>query len=185
MTDSLKTAKKPAGRAFLAAIVVLLCALLALPPAAFAAEGDGAAQGASQESTNAAASDDSANVTVSAEADAALADGASFALADFSRAQKGSNREVDGAYIGYSYYQGADADYLAAIVTDDYVVVHVPESATELCDITDPTVQNLLKSCLISHAAFSLFLIKCKSNFYANLYIPPVPASKGQKTKGD
>ena len=150
MTDSLKTAKKPVGRAFLAAIAVLLCALLVLPPAAFATEGDGAAQGASQESTDAAANDESANVTVSAEADAALADGASFALADFSRAQKGSNREVDGAYIGYSYYQGADADYLAAVVTDDYVVVHVPESAAELCDITDPTVQDLLKSCLIS-----------------------------------
>ena len=150
MTDSLKTAKKPVGRAFLAAIAVLLCALLALPPAAFATEGDGAAQGASQESTDAAANDESANVTVSAEADAALADGASFALADFSRAQKGSNREVDGAYIGYSYYQGADADYLAAVVTDDYVVVHVPESAAELCDISDPAVQDLLKNCLIS-----------------------------------
>ena len=135
MIGRLRQAGGAAARAAALALAVLMCAVLAMPQIAFAAE-DGSAT--------------SADVTVSAEADAALADGASFALTDFSRAQKGSNRDVDGAYLGYSYYQGADADYLAAVVTDDYVVVHVPESASALCDTSDPSVQDLLKRCLIA-----------------------------------
>ena len=135
MIGRLRQAGGAAARAAALALAVLMCAVLAMPQIAFAAE-DGSAT--------------SADVTVSAEADAALADGASFALTDFSRAQKGSNRDVDGAYLGYSYYQGADADYLAAVVTDDYVVVHVPESAAALCDTSDPSVQDLLKRCLIA-----------------------------------
>lgn len=148
MTVELKTARGLAARVVALTLAVVAGLALALPTAAFAAEGEGgSSSGGAQTSSDAAASGE---VTVSAEADAALAEGASFALADFSRAQKGSNRDVDGAYIGYSYYQGGDADYLAAVVTDDYVIVHVPQSATALCDISDPSVQSMLKSCLIS-----------------------------------
>lgn len=153
MTVELKAAKGLAARAAALVIAAVLGMALALPSVAVAAEGEGASSSASaQSSSDATASDEAASgeVTVSAEADAALAGGASFALADFSRAQKGSNRDVDGAYIGYSYYQGGDADYLAAVVTDDYVIVHVPQSAAALCDISDPSVQSMLKSCLIS-----------------------------------
>ncbi len=39
-------------------------------------------------------------VEVSREGSAALKDGASFAIGDFSRAQKGSNRAIDGTYYG-------------------------------------------------------------------------------------
>ncbi len=140
MTKSLGMPKGAAARFAAAALAALLAAALAAPSVAFAEESAGAA----------AAQGGSSDVTVSAEADAAIADGAEFALGDFSRAQKGSNREVDGAYIGYSYYQGADADYLVAVVTADYVVVHVPESAAALCDPADPAVQGILKNCLIS-----------------------------------
>ena len=148
MTVELKTARGLAARVVALALAVVVGMALALPTAAFAAEGEGgSSSGGAHASSDAAASGE---VTVSAEADAALAEGASFALADFSRAQKGSNRDVDGAYIGYSYYQGGDADYLAAVVTADYVIVHVPESAAALCDISDPAVQDMLKSCLIS-----------------------------------
>ena len=42
------------------------------------------------------------DVVVSAEGEAALIEGATFAVDDFSRAQKGSNRELDGQYLGYS-----------------------------------------------------------------------------------
>ncbi len=153
MTVELKAAKGLAARAAALVIAAVLGMALALPSVAVAAEGEGASSSASaQSSSDATASDEAASgeVTVSAEADAALAEGASFALADFSRAQKGSNRDVDGAYIGYSYYQGGDADYLVAVVTDDYVIVHVPQSAAALCDISDPSVQSMLKSCLIS-----------------------------------
>ena len=45
-------------------------------------------------------------VEVSREGSAALKDGASFAIGDFSRAQKGSNRAIDGTYYGYSYLVG-------------------------------------------------------------------------------
>ena len=148
MTVELKTARGLAARVVALALAVVVGMALALPTAAFAAEGEGgSSSGGAHASSDAAASGE---VTVSAEADAALAEGASFALADFSRAQKGSNRDVDGAYIGYSYYQGGDADYLAAVVTADYVIVHVPESTAALCDISDPAVQDMLKSCLIS-----------------------------------
>lgn len=148
MTVELKTARGLAARVVALALAVVVGMALALPTAAFAAEGEGgSSSGGAHASSDAAASGE---VTVSSEADAALAEGASFALADFSRAQKGSNRDVDGAYIGYSYYQGGDADYLAAVVTADYVIVHVPESAAALCDISDPAVQDMLKSCLIS-----------------------------------
>lgn len=148
MTVDLKTARGLAARVVALALAVVVGMALALPTAAVAAEGEGgSSSGGAHASSGAAAS---CEVTVSAEADAALAEGASFALADFSRAQKGSNRDVDGAYIGYSYYQGGDADYLAAVVTADYVIVHVPESAAALCDISDPAVQDMLKSCLIS-----------------------------------
>ena len=35
-------------------------------------------------------------------------------------------------------------------IRDSYVIVHVPESTAALCDISDPAVQDMLKSCLIS-----------------------------------
>ena len=138
MTDERGARTCKAVRACMAAFlaVLLFGAALLTPVRSFAAEpdeGDAAA---------------SSGVSVSAEADAALADGASFALADFSRAQKGSNRDVAGAYIGYSYYQGSSDDYLAMVATDDYVVVHVPESAAALLDASDPAAQDLLKRCL-------------------------------------
>lgn len=84
-------------------------------------------------------------VVVSAEGRAAVMDGAPFAVDSFSRAQKGSNRELDGQYLGYSYYQGSSADYAVAIATDSYVLVHVPNTAHALCDISDPSAQSILK----------------------------------------
>lgn len=49
-----------------------------------------------------------AGVEVSKDGDAALIEGAAFAIGDFSRAQKGTNREVGGAYRGYSYLVGKE-----------------------------------------------------------------------------
>ncbi len=69
-------------------------------------------------------------MAVSSEGDAALADGAGFAMSDFSRAQKGTNRDIAGAYRGYSYLVGHEADrFVQVIATDDYAVVYVPASA--------------------------------------------------------
>lgn len=130
------------------------------PGAAFAAEGDGDASGdasgqaqtvtaaASSEDAGASADGDAlaGDVVVSADGDAALRDGAAFAADDFTRAQKGSNRDLDGRYIGYAYYEGSSADYAVAVATSQYVVVYVPDSARSLCDVTDPSQQEDLKA---------------------------------------
>lgn len=96
------------------------------------------------------------DVVVSAEGEAALIDGATFAVDDFSRAQKGSNRELDGRYVGYSYYQGSSADYAVAVATDEYVLVYVPPSAHGLCDVDDPTSRDDLKRYFLALDAVSL-----------------------------
>nr|WP_251231073.1 molybdate ABC transporter permease subunit [Adlercreutzia aquisgranensis] len=93
----------------------------AAPAAAEAAQGEGYL-----------GSDD---VTVSEEGRQALAEGAPFAANSFSRAQKGSNREVNGSYIGYAYYEGSMPDYAVAVCTESYVVAYVPPAAKPLCDI--------------------------------------------------
>lgn len=148
-----------------AAASLLLAALLLLaPPPAFADEPQGGVQteggaeaGQPAAEAGSAGSADAADgaqaageVLVSSEGEQALIDGAAFAMADFSRAQKGSNRDLEGAYVGYSYYQGATPDYLVAAATDSYVVVHVPASVQALCDVDDPTVQDQLQRYFIA-----------------------------------
>ena len=114
------------ARRFIAKLsVALVLASVLVPACAFADEalGDvdtpnkpaatsaGGADATSSDTTdssaaNAASSNDSAgdsaasNVAVSREGSAALVDGSNFAISDFSRAQKGSNREIDGTYYG-------------------------------------------------------------------------------------
>ncbi|MDY3981977.1 MAG: molybdate ABC transporter permease subunit [Paraeggerthella sp.] len=90
-------------------------------------------------------SSDTGGVVVSAEGESALIEGATFAVDQFSRAQKGSNRELDGRYLGYSYYQGSSADYAVAVASEEYVVVYVPPSAHGLCDVADPASQSQLR----------------------------------------
>ncbi|WP_139653630.1 molybdate ABC transporter permease subunit [Raoultibacter phocaeensis] len=100
------------------------------------------AQGGSSSGGTAARIDD---VVVSDEGEAALIEGATFAVDSFSRAQKGSNRELDGRYLGYSYYQGSSADYAVAVATETYVLVYIPPAAHALCDVEDPASKDALK----------------------------------------
>ena len=93
---------------------------------------------------------DDEEVAVSAEGEAALIEGAPFAVSDFSRAQRGSNRDVDGAYIGYSYYEGSSPDRAVALATDGFVIVYVPESAAGLADVSDAETQLLLQRYFIA-----------------------------------
>ena len=95
-------------------------------------------------------------VTVSAEGKAAVAQGAPFAVDSFSRAQKGSNRELDGQYAGYSYYQGSSADYAVAVATDTYVLVYVSPAVHGLCDPSDPSLQSCLKKYYLALDAESI-----------------------------
>ena len=129
------------GKRFAAALAACMLAFSLLPMSAWGAEQDEAsAQG--QEGGN--------GVAVSAEGEAALAQVAAFAFDDFSRAQKGSNRDVGGAYIGYAYYQGSSDDYLAAVDTKEGVIVHIPQAALDFIDPESPDDQRMIQDYLIA-----------------------------------
>lgn len=70
-------------------------------------------------------------VEVSSEGSAARIEGASFALMDFSRVEKGSNRPIEGVYRGYSYLMDAPEDSLCIVDMTGFVVVYLPEALIE------------------------------------------------------
>ncbi len=92
------------------------------------------------------AQEGSYEVIVSEDAQAARIEGATFAADGFSRAQKGSANERGGADIGYNYYIGSSMDASVALVFSEGVICYVPESAHALCDISDPTSKEQLRS---------------------------------------
>ncbi len=106
----------------------LLAAALLAPASALAVEADGY------------------DVQVSSDSEAAYIDGASFAVDDFSRAQKGAVREAEGLGEVYSYYQGASDDAAIALAFGDRVIAYVPPSAHALCDVQDETSCEQLKA---------------------------------------
>lgn len=130
--------------------VIIICALIAsmLPSAAFAtpdpSTGTSVAQtsGSLIESTSAP---DTEDIELSAEVDAAALSDAPFAVMDFNRAQKGSNRSIEDQYVGYSYYQGSSTNYAVAIATKNYVVVHIPSEVGDLCALSAEEDRELLK----------------------------------------
>ncbi len=88
---------------------------------------------------------------VSEGGQAALVDGFPFALDAFSRSQVGSNRNLDGVYVGYSYYIASTPENLVAVATQDYVVVYIPSSSAQATgfDLGNTDDQAALKSMLI------------------------------------
>ena len=70
-------------------------------------------------------------ITLSADTDnkTAVLDGCAFAVGDFQRASKGSNRNIGDAYYGYAYALGEKPDTLMYMATDDLVIVYVDPSA--------------------------------------------------------
>lgn len=85
------------------------------------------------------------SVELSHEGKAARVPGASFAVENFSRAQRGSNRDVNDQYIGYAYYEGDTPDKCVAVGTPNYVVVYVPQAFSSLLDVADQYDKELLK----------------------------------------
>ena len=59
----------------------------------------------------------------------AVIDGCPYALGDFARASAGSNKLIDGAYYGYTYYIGKKPSDVMYIASDDSVVVYVDADA--------------------------------------------------------
>ena len=68
-------------------------------------------------------------MTLSSDNLSAVMEGCAFAVGDFERASKGSNRDIDGAYRGYAYYIGSKASTVMYLVTDELVMVYVDEAA--------------------------------------------------------
>ena len=97
-------------------------------------------------------------VTVSAERDAALAEGASWALGSMSQAKKGSNAELtdgsgESSYYGYRYYLGSSTGWLTAIGMDGYAVVYVPAASAEAfgINVESASDQTLLRAYLVAY----------------------------------
>ena len=109
------------------------------------ASGDSSASGDAQASSEGV---DASGVRVSKDNDAATLEGGSFAIDEFSRAQKGSNRSIDGTYYGYAYLISQGAGQVAQLVAvDDYVVAYVPAQVVseQGLDLSDGAVQRSLK----------------------------------------
>lgn len=66
------------------------------------------------------------SVTVSAEGAQAIVDNTSYAARDFSRANKGTNRALDGIYRGYTYIQ-PHQDMTILVDMGSFVMVYIPQ----------------------------------------------------------
>ena len=94
---------------------------------------------------------ESTKVSVSEDATSASIEGTSYAVCDFARAQKGSNRAIDGTYYGYSYLVGNETgEFFQLIASESYAVAYVPAQAAQTLgiDIDDENDIKLLKSYL-------------------------------------
>ncbi|WP_298627731.1 molybdate ABC transporter permease subunit [uncultured Senegalimassilia sp.] len=91
---------------------------------------------------------DTSAVQVSKDGDAAALEGSSFAISDFSRAQKGSNRSIDGEYRGYAYLIGQGVGQAAQLIAvNDQVVAYIPRGVADQLslDLEDAQTQTQLK----------------------------------------
>ena len=70
------------------------------------------------------------NVSVSADADTALLNGATFGISSFKRQNKGTNRDVDGVYYGYRYRMVGETAF-CAVVNASYVLIFIPQSSLD------------------------------------------------------
>lgn len=76
---------------------------------------------------------------------------APFSLSNFNRAQKGSNREINGKYYGYSYLIGQQTNkFIQIIATEDRAIVYIPkgEADSRSININDKETQRILQACL-------------------------------------
>ena len=69
--------------------------------------------------------------TISSDNQAVAAEGVSYALSGFKRAQAGSNRDVDGSYKGYGYFLGTGRYDVSLIATDDFAVLYIDSDAAQ------------------------------------------------------
>lgn len=76
---------------------------------------------------------------------------APFSLSNFNRAQKGSNREINGKYYGYSYLIGQQTNkFIQIMATEDRAIFYIPkgEADSRSININDKETQGILQACL-------------------------------------
>ena len=114
-------------------IVAFLCAIFCTQGVAFANEGQ-------------------LNVQITQDGKGALAEGASFSLSEFSRLQKGSNKELDGEYHGYCYLVGDETGVeMQLIAVNNSAIVYIPKAKLNDLglDLTRDDDLNKLKSTIL------------------------------------
>lgn len=134
-------------------LLALAIALAALPCLAFAddALGDADSPQTPKTAAQATPSADQAEVAVSEDATSALIENQQYGLTEFSRAQKGSNRAIDGTYYGYSYLVGKETGaFMQVVASNSYAVVYVPQKAAQELGIDAETAagQEVLRAYL-------------------------------------
>lgn len=121
-----RTAGRLRSAAFFFLTALLASLVSAMPCTGIVGAPIGQAYAVSSSDSSNAATASSTDVSVSSDGTAATASGFSFACDEFSRAQMGSDRQVGGAYHGYTYYCGDEPSRLALIATSSDVIVYVP-----------------------------------------------------------
>ncbi|MGI6217855.1 MAG: molybdate ABC transporter permease subunit, partial [Coriobacteriales bacterium] len=127
-----KLGKKPLACLALSFATVLIVCLLAL----------GISQNATAEESSSESSSTTATATIDKDGTSATIDGLDFGITDFTRAQKGSNRSINGTYYGYYYLTGDSPDMFSAVYVDlesedPYVVLYIPSSVSSLVSVSD------------------------------------------------
>lgn len=118
-----------------------------MPTFAYGAPAESAQTGGSAQAQDANASTAFQDVEVSSEGSSARTSDVDFALSDFSRVEKGSNRPIEGTYQGYCYLMDAPADSLCLVDLSGVVVVYVPEALAKQngLDLANEQTQASLK----------------------------------------
>lgn len=98
-------------------------------------------------------------------------EGVDFALVDFMRAEKGSNRAIDGVYRGYCFLMDAPAESLCVVDMTSFVVVYVPashadEHALDLADAQTCTALKTLVCALDSYDANGNTVVSSTVDWY-------------------
>lgn len=134
-------------------LAFLLMATPALFPSPQPAQAETAITGLDSADSKPSETSNQTAVTLSKENDAAIADGADFALSSFSRAQVGSNRTADnGDYLGYCFYVGSQPGKLSLVQIGETIVCHVDATAAAKAGMNpeNPTHQQLMKELLVA-----------------------------------
>ena len=121
------------------AVVFVMALAIAGSPMAYAANA------ASFPLTKADVSTDDVTLSANTDNKTAVIEGSAFAVGDFERASKGSNREIGGAYYGYAYALGSKADDLMYMVTDGLVIVYIDPEAASQAGLSASSEEDLMK----------------------------------------